>query len=218
MKASSCAAVAPARSAFSRPLSNRGRCSALPIPVRQGGLRADGPAADLGAEIIKVEACQYPDWWRGTDLRPEFIAEQKYEKILWFQLMNRNKKDVTLDLTNPEGAALLKRLVEWVEEEHDAAGLDPSDVARAGTRPVDAEDDMIGAAAGQQFAVLALFLTGKEAGSQCSQNKISEIHSVHVKSSFSRSAVIGPYTPSPENAVNKDHCSEDTPEVTRNTR
>jgi len=25
--------------------------------------------ADLGAEVIKVEACQYPDWWRGTDLR-----------------------------------------------------------------------------------------------------------------------------------------------------
>jgi crotonobetainyl-CoA:carnitine CoA-transferase CaiB-like acyl-CoA transferase len=75
-----------------------------------------GPTAarhlgDLGAEIIKVEACQYPDWWRGTDLRASFIAEQKYEKIPWFQLMNRNKLDVTLDLTHPEGVALLKRLV-----------------------------------------------------------------------------------------------------------
>jgi crotonobetainyl-CoA:carnitine CoA-transferase CaiB-like acyl-CoA transferase len=75
-----------------------------------------GPTAarhlgELGAEIIKVEACQYPDWWRGTDLRASFIAEQKYEKIPWFQLMNRNKLDVTLDLANPEGAKLLKRLV-----------------------------------------------------------------------------------------------------------
>ena len=75
-----------------------------------------GPTAarhlgDLGAEIIKVEACQYPDWWRGTDLRAEFIAEQKYEKVLWFQLMNRNKLDVTLDLTQPDGVALLKQLV-----------------------------------------------------------------------------------------------------------
>ena len=66
---------------------------------------------DLGAEVIKVEACQYPDWWRGTDLRASFIAEQRYEKIPWFQLMNRNKLDVTLDLTQPEGVALLKRLV-----------------------------------------------------------------------------------------------------------
>lgn len=67
--------------------------------------------ADLGAEVIKVEACQYPDWWRGTDLRQQFIAEQRYEKVPWFQLMNRNKKDVTLDLVHPEGAALLKKLV-----------------------------------------------------------------------------------------------------------
>jgi crotonobetainyl-CoA:carnitine CoA-transferase CaiB-like acyl-CoA transferase len=67
--------------------------------------------ADLGAEIIKVEACQYPDWWRGTDLHPAFIAEQRYEKIPWFQLMNRNKLDVTLDLTRPDGVDLLKRLV-----------------------------------------------------------------------------------------------------------
>ncbi len=75
-----------------------------------------GPTAarhlgELGAEIIKVEACQYPDWWRGTDLRASFIAEQKYEKIPWFQLMNRNKLDVTLDLAHPEGVALLKQLV-----------------------------------------------------------------------------------------------------------
>ena len=75
-----------------------------------------GPTAarhlgELGAEIIKVEACQYPDWWRGTDLRASYIAEQKYEKIPWFQLMNRNKLDVTLDLAHPEGVALLKRLV-----------------------------------------------------------------------------------------------------------
>jgi crotonobetainyl-CoA:carnitine CoA-transferase CaiB-like acyl-CoA transferase len=73
-----------------------------------------GPTAarhlgDLGAEVLKVEACQYPDWWRGTDLRAEFIAAQNYEKILWFQLMNRNKLDVTLDLARPEGAALLAR-------------------------------------------------------------------------------------------------------------
>jgi crotonobetainyl-CoA:carnitine CoA-transferase CaiB-like acyl-CoA transferase len=75
-----------------------------------------GPTAarhlgELGAEIIKIEACQYPDWWRGTDLRASFIAEHNYEKIPWFQLMNRNKLDVTLDLTHSDGVALLKRLV-----------------------------------------------------------------------------------------------------------
>jgi crotonobetainyl-CoA:carnitine CoA-transferase CaiB-like acyl-CoA transferase len=105
------------------PLSDRpaGRAASGTLPLE--GLRIvdltmgwAGPTAarhlgDLGAEIIKVEACQYPDWWRGTDMRAAFIAEQKYEKIPWFQLMNRNKLDVTLDLTHPDGVALLKRLV-----------------------------------------------------------------------------------------------------------
>jgi crotonobetainyl-CoA:carnitine CoA-transferase CaiB-like acyl-CoA transferase len=67
--------------------------------------------ADLGAEIVKVEACQYPDWWRGVDNRPIFFEEQLYEKRPPFLVMNRNKLGVTLDLTSPDGAALLKRLV-----------------------------------------------------------------------------------------------------------
>ncbi|MEO9189153.1 MAG: CoA transferase [Acetobacteraceae bacterium] len=75
-----------------------------------------GPAAtrhlgDLGAEIVKVEACQYPDWWRGTDKRAAFFAEKLYEKSYWYHAMNRNKLGVTLDLTTEEGKDLLKRLV-----------------------------------------------------------------------------------------------------------
>jgi crotonobetainyl-CoA:carnitine CoA-transferase CaiB-like acyl-CoA transferase len=108
---------------WSVPASPRPTGAAAPGTGALNGLRIidltmgwAGPTAarhlgDLGAEIIKVEACQYPDWWRGTDLRASFIAEQRYEKIPWFQLMNRNKLDVTLDLANPEGVALLKRLV-----------------------------------------------------------------------------------------------------------
>jgi crotonobetainyl-CoA:carnitine CoA-transferase CaiB-like acyl-CoA transferase len=103
------------------PASDRPLARAAGLPLQ--GMRIidltmgwAGPTAarhlgELGAEIIKVEACQYPDWWRGTDLTAAFIAEQKYEKIPWFQLMNRNKLDVTLDLTHPDGVALLKRLV-----------------------------------------------------------------------------------------------------------
>jgi crotonobetainyl-CoA:carnitine CoA-transferase CaiB-like acyl-CoA transferase len=83
----------------------------IDLTIGWAGPTATRHLGDLGAEIIKVEACQYPDWWRGTDLRASIIAEQKYEKIPWFQLMNRNKLDVTLDLTHPGGAALLKRLV-----------------------------------------------------------------------------------------------------------
>lgn len=76
-----------------------------------------GPSAtrqmgDLGADIIKVESCQYPDWFRGTDPRGPYHPERTYEKTYWFQYMNRNKRDVTLDLTTTAGMSLLKRLLE----------------------------------------------------------------------------------------------------------
>lgn len=67
--------------------------------------------ADLGAEVVKIEALQYPDWWRGVDPRDAFFTERQYEKDLRFAVLNRNKAGVTLDLSSPEGAALLKRLV-----------------------------------------------------------------------------------------------------------
>ena len=66
---------------------------------------------DLGAEIIKVEAIQYPDWWRGVDPRPAFFAERRYEQDVRFAFQNRNKRGITLDLSRSEGAALLQQLV-----------------------------------------------------------------------------------------------------------
>ena len=71
--------------------------------------------ADLGAEVIKVEACQYPDWWRGVDNRPIVLEQVLYEKSAWFNILNRNKRGVTLDLTVPDGVRLLKELVQGAE-------------------------------------------------------------------------------------------------------
>lgn len=75
------------------------------------GPSATRQLADLGADVIKVESCQYPDWFRGTDTRPPYHDEVLYEKTHWFQIMNRNKRGVTLDLTTETGLLLLKRLV-----------------------------------------------------------------------------------------------------------
>ena len=74
-----------------------------------------------------------------TSLRSHAFIEQETREGGWGGRL-------TVRAQGGDAGALLKRLVEWVEEEHDAAGLDPADVARAGTRPVEAEDDMIGAA------------------------------------------------------------------------
>ncbi len=67
--------------------------------------------ADLGADVIKVEACQYPDWWRGVDDRPIVMEQVLYEKSPYFLVMNRNKRGITLDLTTEDGVRLVKRLI-----------------------------------------------------------------------------------------------------------
>ena len=71
--------------------------------------------ADFGAEVIKVEGAQYPDWWRGTHYTDEFYNERLYEKNSNFALMNRNKLGITLDLTRQEGRAVLLELVKTAD-------------------------------------------------------------------------------------------------------
>lgn len=103
------------------PTATRNATPEDPLPLR--GVRVidltmgwAGPTAtrqlgDQGAEIIKVESCQYPDWFRGTDPRPPYHVERMYEKAALFQPMNRNKRGTTLNLTDKRGLDLLKRLL-----------------------------------------------------------------------------------------------------------
>ena len=94
--------------------------------------------ADLGADVIKIEACGYPDWWRGVDNRVETVTQRLYEKSSRFNIMNRGKRAITLDLTVPDGVALAKALVkdaDAVIENYSAEvlrkfGLDYAELAR----------------------------------------------------------------------------------------
>jgi crotonobetainyl-CoA:carnitine CoA-transferase CaiB-like acyl-CoA transferase len=83
----------------------------IDLTMGWAGPTATRQMGDLGADVIKVESCQYPDWFRGTDTRPPYHEERTYEKAYWFQLNNRNKRGITLDLTSEAGLALLKRLM-----------------------------------------------------------------------------------------------------------
>ena len=67
--------------------------------------------ADLGADVIKVESCQYFDWWRGWESTPESIAQKLYEQSTAFNTTGRNKLGITLDLTSRRGVDLLLRLI-----------------------------------------------------------------------------------------------------------
>ncbi|MAS41751.1 MAG: CoA transferase [Rhodobacteraceae bacterium] len=83
--------------------------------------------ADLGAEVIKIEAGRYPDWWRGTLWDADSIAAAQYETSRRFSAVNRNKASVSFDLTTEEGKALARALVaasDAVVENH-AAGVMP---------------------------------------------------------------------------------------------
>ena len=67
--------------------------------------------ADMGAEVIKVESCERFDWWRSWEATPQWIADDGAEKSTAFNTVNRNKRNITLDLEDPEGRDLLLRLV-----------------------------------------------------------------------------------------------------------
>lgn len=60
---------------------------------------------DFGADVTKIEHPRRPDAARGH-------GPQRDGVNLWWKTLGRNKRTATLDLSNPEGAAALLRLVE----------------------------------------------------------------------------------------------------------
>ncbi|MCC8969136.1 CaiB/BaiF CoA transferase family protein [Bradyrhizobium brasilense] len=76
-----------------------------------------GPTAttvlsDFGAEVVKVEAPGMGDPYRHTYLSPPNPSSE--ENYAW-QLTNRNKRSLVVDLKNPHSAEVLARLVKWAD-------------------------------------------------------------------------------------------------------
>jgi len=69
----------------------------LPGPVATQHL------ADLGADVVKIEDTGEGDYARTMGARPG-------ETSAFFRLVNRNKRALRLDLKNPEGVAVFRRL------------------------------------------------------------------------------------------------------------
>jgi crotonobetainyl-CoA:carnitine CoA-transferase CaiB-like acyl-CoA transferase len=81
------------------------------IEIAQGwaGPLVGAMLADFGAEVIKVESIQRLDWWRrSVTVKNDPLA---HERSAVFNGINRNKRDVTLNLRSLEGRSLLLRLV-----------------------------------------------------------------------------------------------------------
>jgi formyl-CoA transferase len=75
-----------------------------------------GPAAavilsDFGADVIKVEPPTGDIWRIGHKIPPQPRSQDAYP----FQLNNRNKRGMALDLKSPQAAEILERLVKWAD-------------------------------------------------------------------------------------------------------
>jgi crotonobetainyl-CoA:carnitine CoA-transferase CaiB-like acyl-CoA transferase len=128
--------AAPAEPAGMKPRAADAAPPAPDEPPLQGITLVDfsmgwaGPLAsrlmvDLGAEVLKIEAGRYPDWWRGMNWTPEFIEGRQYELSTTFCGLNRGKQGVSLDLTTPAGRQLALTLVARADAvvENQAAGV-----------------------------------------------------------------------------------------------
>jgi crotonobetainyl-CoA:carnitine CoA-transferase CaiB-like acyl-CoA transferase len=67
--------------------------------------------ADMGAEVIKVESCRRPELTRPIILAENELGEQWWNRAGYFNLGQRNKYGITLDLTVPRGREILKELI-----------------------------------------------------------------------------------------------------------
>jgi crotonobetainyl-CoA:carnitine CoA-transferase CaiB-like acyl-CoA transferase len=67
-------------------------------------------AADAGADVIKVESIQRIDGWRGSATTSSGAAPD-FESSPYFNWVNRNKRDITLNLTDVRGRDIVKTLV-----------------------------------------------------------------------------------------------------------
>ncbi len=71
--------------------------------------------ADLGADVVKVEAISHPDVWRGIESQPQprgaRPTSHPWNTSSLFNSVNRNKRSVVLELHTLEGRELFLRLV-----------------------------------------------------------------------------------------------------------
>ena len=83
------------------------------VDLTQGwaGPLATRNLADMGADVIKVEGCERFDWWRSWEATPAWIADDGAEKSTQFNMVNRHKRSLTLDLEDTRGKGLLLDLI-----------------------------------------------------------------------------------------------------------
>jgi crotonobetainyl-CoA:carnitine CoA-transferase CaiB-like acyl-CoA transferase len=81
----------------------------IDLTAWQAGPQATMILADYGADVVKIEAPQRLDGWRGG---AGLTADRMYERNPFWNAVNRGKLSISLDLAAAEGRRLFLRLVE----------------------------------------------------------------------------------------------------------
>jgi benzylsuccinate CoA-transferase BbsF subunit len=84
-------------------------CRVIDLGIITAGASTSAMLADLGADVIKVEASAYIDPFRMWD--KGLGAEDWWNKSRFFDFTNRNKRGLALDLKTAKGKALFLDLV-----------------------------------------------------------------------------------------------------------
>jgi len=92
----------------------------LDLSMWFAGPMASRLLADMGAEVIKIESLNHIDPWRGPVFISDTMREQEPDRV-WsekpynsspgFNLQNRNKYGITLDMSTTEGKEIFRKLV-----------------------------------------------------------------------------------------------------------
>jgi crotonobetainyl-CoA:carnitine CoA-transferase CaiB-like acyl-CoA transferase len=88
------------------------------LKVIEMGSGAAGPVAtrylaEQGATVIKIESSKRPDFLRVLWLTPD--SQHGLEGSPMFVMLNPGKHSIAIDMKDPRGVALAKRLVEWAD-------------------------------------------------------------------------------------------------------
>ncbi len=83
----------------------------LEITANWAGPLAGRQLADMGADVIKIEAPRRPAT-RGLHPAGNQMWARPYNRAGYFNLLNRNKRDLVMDMASPEGRELFLRLVD----------------------------------------------------------------------------------------------------------
>ena len=67
--------------------------------------------ADMGAQVIRLESCQRLESYRTDSLYQNDVTAEFWNRGANFYEQNRNKLGFTLDLSRPEGLAILRELI-----------------------------------------------------------------------------------------------------------